>query len=260
MTYWLPVGAFLALAVKTLMDWREHVDNRAKRRADVVLLVLGFGAFLGTILKARVDESAAARKEHEAQVQHATDQAKIDTLQGQLAIVSNKLDDIKATVVSAPLLHKIDELHGQIDHLKTLTERPTAPAPKAKLEATFFTTDLPFKAQTHIEAMPIEGIITVPVAVHNSSDVLAMNTSIWVTTCKGCTIVDLPPGYLQPPGTEPWKVQAFGPRMEPTAITPKLDFRIKLPPGISSLTIAVEMFCDSCGPKKTDCLTVDISR
>lgn len=259
MAYFLACLPFVTLAVKTLFfDLRDHKKDPAKRRGDLFFLIIGALGLSGTLWKTAVDSRAAEQKDQQAKIEHAADQGNIKSLHGQIGDLSQSLDEIKASVVSAPLLNKIDELQGQIARVQALANRSAPPAPKAKLEATYFTTALPFKAITKTEATAFEGVISVPVAVHNTSANLASNVSIWVTTCGACEVIDLPPSFSRRPGEPLFKASVFYQRIEPGSSTDKVDFRVKVPRGLLNLDIAVETYCDTCGPKKADWLHTKI--
>jgi hypothetical protein len=259
MTGWLALGAFIALAIKTGLDWRDHAGNRARRIADVLLLILGLGAFIGTALKARVDSRAADERDRQAKSDHARDQGKIDLLVSQLTYVQDGMNEIRTKVATQPLLEKIAELDSRISALRAIADKRPSPVPQATLVPTFFTNDLPFKPRTTINTVrDSEGTISIPVAVQNDSDVLATNVSLWVSACLGCTIVQLPPGLQQPPGTPVWKAQGAYPRMEPRTITPNVDIKVKVPLEVSYFELAVSTFCDTCGKKRMDYLVVSI--
>jgi hypothetical protein len=260
----LGLAAFLAL----LKDWNDY--GRLSRRFGkavplcAALIILGI-TFLG-VQDTYQTRAAATVDKQQAQLDQKENQVVIEGLSSQVqqlrqdnqtatgnfsrsfSTLYEKFSNLQSKVQNADLLREIQETKQELtDTQKKLTQ------PKATLIATFPVKDASEVPITEANLAKVDGVVTVPFTVYNSSDVVALNGVVHVRLCELCKFGEEPVGFRKIPGTEDTDREFDFEHVFPRAVIQTISVKVQVPISATRVAFAVFIPCDTCvAPTKQD--------
>jgi hypothetical protein len=261
----LGVVAILAL----LKDWTEYkkrTDTSGKGiricifAATIVLILLNLlNTHFGRV-RAAIDRTAAEKRHSDErtadklqiaglnqsiETQTRNNETQYTRHQDELHRLQDQLTDLKKQVATEELRKKMDALQGRLD-------RALTPAPKAKLQASFWQTALQDDIVTEIYAPVETNVVTFSITLVNHSDVDAIgDVSLWIRVCEKCKFNKEPQGFQHidgAPDTE--RLMRFG-DLPAGSRTQKIVVDAEVPPDSrGKMVLGTRYRCNNCEIEK----------
>lgn len=268
----------ISLGLEEFLRKRDE-EFKDKRRMKIVfagLILMGVLNFMSLYH----DNHEKEQKEQKAEREITTLQKKVDlATQAQKTAIkaqkdntdifatkfvqlSKEVSDLQRQVTTANLQKKLANVQAELQK----TERAMAPAPKAKLEFSFY----PFINPAIHEGQPIpaaqlvkdvnlpisvEDVVHVEFTVVNLTETVAQDIAVSLSICGFCKFATEPQGFTVVPGSNrQTERQIIVNRLRPLEALSPLSVDVLLPPGAPAFKIGFIYRCETCvteiGPKK----------
>jgi hypothetical protein len=258
------LGLIALLAV--WKDWKEY-RTRSKHWGKPAQVVLAAGAVLVIVLSlantyysrasARID-----RKNLTGQITQLREDGKTanDGFRQSFAGLYDKFTQLQSQVQNRDLLKQNAALLQEIADTKKelLATEAKLTQPKAQLSASFHTPDIKDMPITETTGTRNGTTVSVPIVVFNPTDVTALNASVSVMPCEGCSWASEPAGFSKVPGAPDSQRSVLYPHIFAKSAVQLAVFDFNVPLGATRFAVSVYGTCESCPPSAPKVLWVNL--
>lgn len=262
---WLSIAALIVTSASGFIALlKEKREKRGKRWHRNVLFFLTAGGLIVGVALIMQTSRETNKTEAQHRLDRQSDKEQIAGLNQSIETqirnnetqYSRNIDEIHRLQEQLTELEKhvaTEETRKKMDALRAQLEKALAPAPKAKLEPSFWVSPVQEGVVTEIYA-PVDGdVATFDFAIVNHSDIDAKNGSLWIRICGKCEYVDGTDGGLVhlAGAFDNERLHVFG-DLPAGARLQKMTVKLRVPTGSTGqkMEVLVKCRCDNCDIEK----------